>query len=193
MISWKGLPVPMDGFSDRSGWIQTMKIPFISWEYQWQNQPMAVKHFKVMRAEDKKSDHTHGDHHALWIDPADSKYMINGNDGGVVVTYNGGKRWYNFFRKIPTTQFYNVTYDMTTPYNVFGSVQDEGSFMGSIKNTYGKKDNSIKQWNDAPGGEGTIIAVDPQKPDLVYASSFYGRLMRSDLRNPTISIKKYFS
>lgn len=65
-----------------------------------------------------------------------------------------------------------------------GSVQDEGSFMASIKNSFGKKDNSIKQWDDAPGGEGTIIAVDPQNPNLVYASSFYGRLMRSDLSKP---------
>jgi hypothetical protein len=56
--------------------------------------------------------------------------------------------------------------------------------MGSIKNTYGVKDKSIKQWEDAPGGEGTIIAVDPKNPDLVYASSFYGRLMRSDLTKP---------
>ena len=142
------------------------------------------KTFNVMRGEDKLSDRTHGDHHALWIDPADSKYIINGNDGGVVVTYNGGKRWYNFFRNIPTTQFYNITYDMATPYNIVGSVQDEGSFMASIRNTFGKKDNSIKQWDDAPGGEGTIIAVDPQNPNLVYASSFYGRLMRSDLSKP---------
>jgi photosystem II stability/assembly factor-like uncharacterized protein len=139
------------------------------------------KTFQIMRAEDKKSDNTHGDHHALWIDPIDSQYMINGNDGGVVVTYNGGRRWYNFFKKIPTTQFYNVTYDMKTPYNVYGSVQDEGSFMGSIKNTFGVKDTTVTNWTDAPGGEGTIIAIDPKKPDVVYASSFYGRLMRSDL------------
>ncbi len=139
------------------------------------------KTFQIMRAEDKKSDNTHGDHHALWIDSMDSQYMINGNDGGVVVTYNGGRRWYNFFKKIPTTQFYNVTYDMKTPYNVFGSAQDEGSYMGSIKNTFGAKDSNITNWKDAPGGEGTIIAIDPKQSDVVYASSFYGRLMRSDL------------
>ncbi len=139
------------------------------------------KTFQVMRASDKASDPIHGDHHALWIDPADSKYLINGNDGGVVVSYNGGKRWYNFFRKIPTTQFYNITYDMKTPFNVVGSVQDEGSFMGSVRNTFGQKPQGIMAWDDAPGGEGTIIAMDPSNPDIMYASSFYGRLMRSDL------------
>jgi photosystem II stability/assembly factor-like uncharacterized protein len=139
------------------------------------------KTFQVMRASDKASDPIHGDHHALWIDPADSKYLINGNDGGVVVSYNGGKRWYNFFRKIPTTQFYNITYDMKTPFNVVGSVQDEGSFMGSVRNTFGRKPEGIQAWDEAPGGEGTIIAMDPSNPDIMYASSFYGRLMRSDL------------
>jgi photosystem II stability/assembly factor-like uncharacterized protein len=139
------------------------------------------KTFQVMRASDKASDPIHGDHHALWIDPADSKYLINGNDGGVVVTYNGGNRWYNFFRKIPTTQFYNITYDMKTPFNVVGSVQDEGSFIGNVRNTFGRKPEGIQAWDDAPGGEGTIIAMDPANPDIMYASSFYGRLMRSDL------------
>lgn len=138
------------------------------------------KTFQMMRAEDKASDRSHGDHHALWIDPADSRYIINGNDGGVVVSYNGGRRWYNFFRKIPTTQFYNVTYDMKTPYNVYGSVQDEGSYRGSILNTYGIRDSSILNWEDIPGGEGTIIALDPENPEIMYASSFYGRLMRTD-------------
>jgi photosystem II stability/assembly factor-like uncharacterized protein len=139
------------------------------------------KTFNVMRAEDKNSDRTHGDHHALWIDPADSRYMINGNDGGVVVTYNGGRRWYNHFRKIPTTQFYNITYDMKTPFNLVGSVQDEGSFMGPSTHTYDGSGMGAKAWSDVPGGEGTIIAMDPANPDIMYASSFYGRLMRSDL------------
>jgi photosystem II stability/assembly factor-like uncharacterized protein len=142
------------------------------------------KTFKNMRGEDKASDPTHGDHHALWIDPADSKYIINGNDGGVVVTYNGGRRWFNHFRKIPTTQFYNITYDMKSPFNVIGSVQDEGSFMGPVTHTYDGTGKGAKAWSDAPGGEGTIIAMDPVNPDIMYASSFYGRLMRSDLRLP---------
>jgi photosystem II stability/assembly factor-like uncharacterized protein len=53
----------------------------------------------------KTSERTHGDQHALWIDPTDPNYLINGNDGGVVVTEDGGKMWNNFFDVIPTTQF----------------------------------------------------------------------------------------
>ncbi|MEY3920613.1 MAG: hypothetical protein RL634_374, partial [Bacteroidota bacterium] len=144
------------------------------------------KTFNAMRSNQKGSDPSHSDNHALWIDPSNSSYIINGNDGGVVLSYDGGNTWKNFFRKIPTTQFYNVTYDMATPFNVLGSVQDEGSFMGSIKNTYGKKPVGIKPWQDAPGGEGTIIAVDPKDSNLVYASTFYGRLQKSDLRMPRV-------
>jgi photosystem II stability/assembly factor-like uncharacterized protein len=142
------------------------------------------KTFQVMRGEEKDSERTHGDHHALWIDPTDPDYLLNGNDGGVVVTYNGGKKWKNFFRKIPTTQFYNVTYDRRTPHRILGSVQDEGSYMSSSAFSYQRADNAEKGWVAAPGGEGTIIAVDPTNPEIVYASSFYGRLMRSDLRLP---------
>ena len=142
------------------------------------------KTFTIMRATDKESDRTHGDHHALWIDPTDANYIINGNDGGIVVSYNGGARWKNFFRKIPTTQFYNVTWDMRTPHTVFGSVQDEGSFKGLVTNDYDQPKTGQAGWSSAPGGEGTIITIDPTAPDIVYASSFYGRLMRSDLAKP---------
>ena len=144
------------------------------------------KTFNVMRGSDKDSESMHGDNHALWIDPTNSDYIINGNDGGVILSYNGGTKWKNFFRKIPTTQFYNITYDMKQPYNILGSVQDEGSYMGSIQNEFGKKPENIMPWQDAPGGEGTIIAVDPNNADLVYASSFYGRLMKSDLKMPRV-------
>ncbi|MFN5475311.1 MAG: VPS10 domain-containing protein, partial [Sphingobacteriales bacterium] len=149
------------------------------------------KTFNMMRP-DRGSERNHGDHHALWIDPTDPNYLINGNDGGVVVSYDGGNTLNNFFDVIPTTQFYNITYDMNTPYNVIGSVQDEGSFMASVKNSFGSKDPSIQQWRDAPGGEGTIHAVDPANPSLVYSSTFYGRLTRSTVFKDSIASKNIF-
>ena len=143
------------------------------------------KTFTNMRGE-KGSDRMHGDNHALWIDPNDPSYMINGNDGGVIVSQDSGKVWKNFFTVIPTTQFYNVAYDMNEPYNIIGSVQDEGSFMASVKNTFGKKDTTISGWKYGPGGEGTIHAVDPKNPGLIYSCSFYGRLMRSQVLKDSI-------
>ena len=139
-----------------------------------------AKTFTVMRP-DKGGDRIHGDNHALWIDPKDPQYMINGNDGGVIRTENGGKKWDNFFDVLPTTQFYNITYDMKQPYNIIGSVQDEGSLMANIKNTFGKKDSTILNWKFGPGGEGTIHAVDPKNAEIVYSSTFYGRLQRSKM------------
>jgi len=136
-------------------------------------------------ATDTTGDWTHGDNHAMWFDETDPDRIIVGNDGGVTVTYNGGVKWKNFFDKIPTTQFYTVAYDMKNPFNVFGAVQDEGTMSGNITNTFGKNpDTTLRPWRMAPGGEGTQIQVDPKNPDIVYSSSYYGRLMKTDMSKP---------
>ena len=135
-------------------------------------------------AVDSTSDNIHGDNHALWIDPADSNYIINGDDGGIALTYDGGNKWTNFYKKIPTTQFYNITFDSRVPYNIIGSVQDEGSLMGSIKNTFGVKDSTISKWKWGPGGEGVIHVIDPGDANTIYTSSFYGRLIKANLDLP---------
>jgi len=150
-----------------------------------------AKTFTVMRPE-KGGDRIHGDNHALWIDPKDAQYMINGNDGGVIVTENGGKQWDNFFDVLPTTQFYNISYDMQKPYNIIGSVQDEGSLMASINNTFGKKDSTIRNWKFGPGGEGTIHVVDPTNDNVIYSSTFYGRLQRSELFKDSVHNESIF-
>ena len=143
------------------------------------------KTWKQFRPTDKKSEWIHGDNHAMWFDAANPDRIILGNDGGVSTTMDGGAKWNNFFDKIPTTQFYTVTYDMQSPFNVFGSIQDEGTFSGSINNTFGKpQDSTIRSWDYAPGGEGTQIQVDPQDHNIVFSSSFYGRLMKSDMSKP---------
>ncbi len=141
----------------------------------------AGKTWNRFQPTDTTGDNIHGDNHALWIDPADSNYIINGDDGGIAVTYDGGKKWKNFYKEIPTTQFYNVTYDSRVPFNIIGSVQDEGSLMGSIKNTFGIKDTSVLQWKWGPGGEGVIHAIDPGDANTIYTSSFYGRLIKANL------------
>ncbi len=141
----------------------------------------AGKTWKRFQPTDSTGDHIHGDNHALWIDPADSNYIINGDDGGIALTYDGGKKWKNFYKDIPTTQFYNVAYDSKVPYNIIGSVQDEGSLMGSIKNTFGIKDTTISKWKWGPGGEGVIHAIDPGDANTIYTSSFYGRLVKANM------------
>jgi photosystem II stability/assembly factor-like uncharacterized protein len=121
----------------------------------------------------------------MLIDEKDTDRMIVGNDGGVTLTYNGGIKWKNFFDKIPTTQFYTLAYDMAKPFNIFGSVQDEGTMSGNETNVFGKPaDTTLRPWRMAPGGEGTQIQIDPTNPNIVYSSSFYGRLMKTDMGKP---------
>jgi photosystem II stability/assembly factor-like uncharacterized protein len=129
--------------------------------------------------------HIHGDNHGLWFDPTNPQRIVLGNDGGVCLTNDGGKTWKNFFDKMQTTQFYTISYDMETPFNIIGSVQDEGTYSASVMHTFGSKgDTTLRQWKQAPGGEGTQIRIDPRNPDIVFSSSFYGRLMKSDMSKP---------
>jgi photosystem II stability/assembly factor-like uncharacterized protein len=143
----------------------------------------------------------HGDHHGLWIDPGDSDHLINTNDGGVNISYDGGKTWRDFHDGIPCVQFYNVAFDFSTPFWVYGSVQDQGTYRGLIPllkpatgAPAGRRRFGTPQpkWETAPGGEGTIIAVDPTDPDTVYSSSFYGRLERSEYKGGQWTSKQIF-
>ena len=126
----------------------------------------------------------HGDHHGLWIDSEDSDYLINVNDGGMNLSYDGGMTWRGFHAIHPVVQFYNVAFDMEKPFNVYGSVQDHGTFKGNVSHSpgsnYMKRPESL--WEPVPGGEGTMIVVDPTDSRIIYSSSFYGRLMRSEFR-----------
>ncbi|HET9824382.1 MAG TPA: hypothetical protein VFP87_03555, partial [Chitinophagaceae bacterium] len=142
------------------------------------------KTWKQWNPTDTTGDWTHGDNHALWFDEENPDRIIVGNDGGVIMTNNRGVKWKNFFDKIPTTQFYTVTYDMEKPFNVFGAVQDEGTMTGSVLNNPARKDSMIRRWKMAPGGEGTQVQVDPENSNIVFSSSYYGRLMKSDMAKP---------
>jgi photosystem II stability/assembly factor-like uncharacterized protein len=120
----------------------------------------------------------HGDHHALWIDPKNSNYLINGNDGGINLSYDGGATWKND-ESLPCVQFYNVAVDNAKPFNVYGSIQDNGSWSGPSSHAPGRSPES--RWRPIPGGEASYIAVDPDDPNTLYSESFYGRLLRSTL------------
>ena len=123
----------------------------------------------------------HGDHHALWIDPDNSQYLVNGNDGGIVISYDGGKAWRRFTDLIPAVQFFNVGYDMASPFHVYGSIQDHGSRRGVVELSRGRDKIPSVDWESAPGGEGSSHAVDPGDPDTVYSAGFYGRISRTNL------------
>lgn len=125
----------------------------------------------------------HVDHHGLWIDPDNPDYLVNVNDGGVVISYDGGKNWKTFTRNLPLVQFFTVNYDMGTPFQVYGSIQDHGSYRGKVDLGRGRLQIPAVDWEEAPGGEGSNHAIDPADPDLVYSAGFYGSLTRTDLKS----------
>ncbi|MCP4723640.1 MAG: hypothetical protein GY863_01315 [bacterium] len=130
----------------------------------------------------------HGDHHALWIDPDNSNYLVNGNDGGIDISYDKGENWKRFTDKLPVVQFFNISYDMASPFHVYGSVQDHGSYRGAVnigEATRGKRTIRPVDFESAPGGEGSSHAIDPRDPNTVYSAGFYGTIQRSDMSKTT--------
>jgi photosystem II stability/assembly factor-like uncharacterized protein len=123
----------------------------------------------------------HGDHHGLWIDPDNSNYLLNVNDGGANVSYDKGENWTSFVSKIHDTQFFDIACDMDTPFRVYGSVQDYGSFRGVIDIRRGRDKVMPVEFENAPGGEGSSHAIDPTNPAIVYSAGFYGTIARTDV------------
>jgi photosystem II stability/assembly factor-like uncharacterized protein len=122
----------------------------------------------------------HGDHHGLWIDPANPQVLYNANDGGFYWSDDGGKKW-AFAARAGGAQFYNVTLDNSSPAWAYGSIQDHGSRRGRVDIGAGRDKIPAVEWTNAPGGEGSNQAVDPSNPNVVYSHGFYGNFTREDL------------
>ncbi|MFH1573022.1 MAG: glycosyl hydrolase [Acidobacteriota bacterium] len=119
----------------------------------------------------------HGDNHALWINPRDPRIMINGNDGGANVSYNGGRTWSTQLNQ-PTAEFYRVTVDSRFPYRVYGAQQDNTTISVPSRTPGGITPQ--EHWYDVGGGESGHIAVDPRNPDVIYAGNYIGQITRLD-------------
>lgn len=122
----------------------------------------------------------HPDHHALYIDPNNPKYIINGNDGGLNISHDGGKTW-RFIENIPVAQFYHINYDMELPYNVYGGMQDNGSWKGPA---YVWKHDGIRNsyWEELFFGDGFDVVPDPKDNRFIYAMSQEGHVGRVDTK-----------
>ncbi len=128
----------------------------------------------------------HGDNHDLWIDPDDPNHMVEGNDGGANVTFNGGKTWTEQDNQ-PTGQFYRVITDNQFPYRVYGAQQDNSTVSIASRTTgwgIGWKD-----WYAVGGCESGYIAPRPDDPNIVFAGCYGGTMTRYDHRTKqTINI-----
>ncbi|MGD8535600.1 MAG: glycosyl hydrolase, partial [Candidatus Aminicenantes bacterium] len=121
----------------------------------------------------------HGDNHDLWIDPNNSNRMINSNDGGANVSYNGGISWTDQDNQ-PTAQFYHVITDNHFPYRVYGAQQDNSTVRIASRTTGGGIDKP--DWHPVGGGESGHIAPRHDNPNIVYAGSYGGYISRWDYR-----------
>jgi photosystem II stability/assembly factor-like uncharacterized protein len=122
----------------------------------------------------------HPDHHAMWIDPNEPRRIIEGNDGGVFISDDRGATW-RFVGNLPVGQFYHVRVDMNQPYNVYGGMQDNGSWKGpnTVWESGGIRNH---HWSEVGFGDGFDTAPDPRDPMRGYALSQEGVLIRWDLR-----------
>ncbi|HEV3091670.1 MAG TPA: hypothetical protein VGX91_09575 [Candidatus Cybelea sp.] len=119
----------------------------------------------------------HGDNHIVWIDPRNTKILLVGNDGGGVVSVDGGDNWSDDHNQ-PTGQFYHVALDSEFPFNVYGASQDEGAFEGpsaAVGPGIGPG-----AWHNVALGESTFVAPEPGDQYVTYGSGYYSSFVRFD-------------
>ncbi len=123
---------------------------------------------------------THGDHQGMWIDPANSNRVLSVDDGGFQVSYDAGKT-FDILNNIPFTQFYNVAWDLQTPYNLCGGLQDNGSWCGPSQSP-GQLGTIKAEWQNMGGGDGFFAVPDLKSPHLVYNNLQGGVISLTDRR-----------
>jgi photosystem II stability/assembly factor-like uncharacterized protein len=119
----------------------------------------------------------HGDNHIVWVDPRDTKILLEGNDGGATVSTDGGKTWSPEHNQA-TGQFYHVAVDDRFPFHVYGAQQDEGSFEGPSASASGIIPTT--DWQRAAYGESTFVAPQPGNPNVTYGSGYFTIMLRND-------------
>jgi len=124
----------------------------------------------------------HGDHHDLWIDPADPQRMIEGNDGGATVSFNGGTSWSSVLNQ-PTAQIYHVVADHQFPYRIYGAQQDNTTISLPSRSDFGRI--TIEDWETVGGGEDGYIATNLTDSNIIYAANHHW-LTRYDRRTKQV-------
>lgn len=126
------------------------------------------------------NDPVHADQQAMWINPNDSEHLLLGNDGGLYESHDGAENFIHH-NSIAVGQFYTVSVDMEKPYNIYGGLQDNGTFYGPSTST----PNRNRPWKRLFGGDGMHVFANPTNSDLVYVGFQYGNYFRIDQSNDT--------
>ena len=128
------------------------------------------------------AENVHSDHHSLWINPKNPNHLINGNDGGVNISYDDGENWIK--NNSPSVgQFYAINVDNEKPYNVYGGLQDNGVWKGANNAREDKRWQARGQypWKSIMGGDGMQIQIDNRNSNIVYTGFQYGTYFRLNL------------
>jgi photosystem II stability/assembly factor-like uncharacterized protein len=136
-------------------------------------------------------ENVHSDHHVAWIDPQRDDHFFNGNDGGLNITYDNGEHW--FKANSPAVgQYYAVTTDDAKPYNVYGGLQDNGTWVGPSTNRENASwlDEGNYAFKHINGGDGMQVQVDPRDNVTTYSGSQFGFYTRADRLNPSGTAKR---
>lgn len=130
----------------------------------------------------------HADWHDAWIDPTNPKFVVAGNDGGLWLSYDGGSKWWKS-ANLPISQFYHVSVDDKDPYQVYGGLQDNSSWVGDSAYPGGVTNS---RWENLFGGDGFWAFPDPSDANFAYAESQggnIGRVNRTTLESRDIQPK----
>ncbi len=123
----------------------------------------------------------HVDNHVVWIDPDNTAHLLEGSDGGLYESWDNGRLW-RHFNNLSVTQFYNVEVDNSTPiYNIYGGTQDN-STLGGPSRSKSPQGSTNNDWWVVTGGDGFVVRIDPTDPNIIYAESQYGGIVRVDKR-----------
>ncbi|MBD0849497.1 glycosyl hydrolase [Maribacter arenosus] len=143
---------------------------------------MSVSHDGGKTFKNVGEDYKHVDNHSMWINPNNNEHWLVGCDGGIYETFDAAKTW-DFKKNLPVTQFYKVALDNDAPfYNVYGGTQDNFS-LGGPSRVLTNHGITNSDWFITNGGDGFESQVDPNNPDIVYAQSQYGFLVRYDKKS----------
>ena len=127
-------------------------------------------------------ENVHSDHQSIWVNPNLEGHVINGNDGGINITYDDGKNWLKS-NQPPVGQFYYINVDNQKPYNVYGGLQDNGVWYGPSNYVASKRWNSSGNYpyKSIGGGDGMQVQIDSRDNNIVYGGSQFGFYYRVNL------------
>ena len=143
----------------------------------------------ILRMHDTELGALHLDHHELWIDPDNTSRLLLGNDGGLFISHDKGRTWLHV-NNLPIGEFYTVSTDMETPYNIYGGTQDNASLWGPSDHVL--EDAGQEPWRHVfldrwHGGDGFVTLRDPTADNIVYYEHQHGDMRRMDITGSVMS------